>query len=194
VSKRKKQAYACVIVVVGIVLVHELVIGAGGSGPTVVLGAPTTASRRERSTAADRTSEAKNASAWVLMPERFPPQLPEDGVIERDVLGLSSVAREALLQEPEESNTAGEPANHAELAERDAKVFLLEPFKERHTVSAVASSGAFTMAIVDGVWMGVGQSLDGCVLTRISGETAVFDCFGEHVELSVETVRLSDEN
>lgn len=188
-SKRKKQVYACVITIVGIVLVRELTTSAG---PAVVLGAPKAASRRAPSAEAQPAHQANNAGAYVLVPARFPPNLPQHSAVNRDVFDLSSVAKEALLHDPEELDATGGPANRAEHAKQDVTVFLPEQFKEQHVVSAVASSGGFAMAIVDGVWMSIGQSLDGCALVRVSGETAVFDCFGENVELSVETVVLSD--
>lgn len=130
----------------------------------------------------------------MLLPARFPGNLPVEQASGRDVFGLTNVVRQVLLKVPESSSSEGNSEGGPESAARMASVFSVEQFRADHTVSAVVSSGAFTAAFVDGAWMGIGQSLDGCELVHIHGQTVIFDCPDEAVELSVETTEIVGEN
>ena len=186
-SKRKKQVYAAIVMVVGATLALDRLTGAGGTAPAVVAGAPETASHP----AAEAGVRRGAPSGYVLSPARFPVNLPVDHGGARDIFGLTTVTRRALLQDPNGHGAAGEQVSRAKSAEERRFLSPAERFRKRHTVSAVVSGGAFTAAFVDGIWMVVGQRLDGCDLVRISGHTVVFDCADEEVELSVDTGLLS---
>jgi hypothetical protein len=69
---------------------------------------------------------------------------------------------------------------------------LARVFQERHAVSAIVCGGGVCVAVVDGLWVQVGQLVDGCRLVDFRGDTVVFDCEGRPVTLSVEAARLSD--
>lgn len=55
-------------------------------------------------------------------------------------------------------------------------------FRLKHRLTAVLIDERLRIAIVDGMWVRVGQSLDGCVLSAVSGNEARFACHdGESV-------------
>ena len=176
---------------VAVAVVLDRVVGGGGSGPTVVLGASKHTVRRGVSGNRDQVIDGGARNVGGLSPARFPSGLPTDSVSDRDIFGLTATARRALLQDLEALDAAGNPGGETREDERRALVESVEQFKARHTVSAVVSSGAFATVLVDEAWMTVGQSLDGCRLVRIRGPVVVFECLGEEVELSVDADELS---
>ena len=190
-SKRKKQVYAVVVTVVGGALALDQLTGTGGPAPVAAQSAPATAVDHGMGSEAGGAPTVEATATWVLSPARFPPNLPAGRPDERDIFGLTAVARRALLQDPDVYGAAGDRPARAHLAKERRFLSPAERFKKRHTASAVVSSGAFTVAFVDGIWMVVGQRLDGCDLVRIDGHTVVFECVGEEVELSVEIGLLS---
>ncbi len=49
-------------------------------------------------------------------------------------------------------------------------------FEAQHELGGVLTHERLRIAIVDGRWLRIGDKLDGCTLTRISGEAACFEC------------------
>jgi hypothetical protein len=58
-----------------------------------------------------------------------------------------------------------------------------QSFASRHVLHAVMVNGSLRMAIVDGIWVREGETLDGCKLERISNNQALFSCYAGHVTL-----------
>lgn len=58
-----------------------------------------------------------------------------------------------------------------------------QSFASQHTLHAVMVSGSLRIAIVDGTWVRIGESFDGCELQRISNNQAAFSCHGGIVTL-----------
>ncbi len=57
-----------------------------------------------------------------------------------------------------------------------------ETFRLKHRLNGVLIDERLRIAIVDGMWLRTGQSLDGCVLSAVSGNEARFACHdGESV-------------
>ncbi len=57
-------------------------------------------------------------------------------------------------------------------------------FARKHRVDGVMSQEGLKIVIVNGQWMRIGESLDGCTLQRINRESAVFQCRDGEAELS----------
>jgi len=49
-------------------------------------------------------------------------------------------------------------------------------FEAQHELGGVLTHERLRIAIVDGRWLRIGDKLDGCTLTRVSGEAACFEC------------------
>ena len=171
-------------------MVIDRAIGVSGHSLPVAPAASKSVSPRGAEVRAPRVGEGRSPEAYTLSPARFPGNLPTDGAGRRDVFGLSAVAKGALLARAEALEVTGGPPERAGDAKSKVVLSPAERFRAQHTVSAVVTSEVLAVAIVDEVWMGIGQRIDGCVLVRISGETVVFECGGEEVELSVDSDRL----
>ncbi len=172
-------------------MVIDRAIGVSGHSPPVALAAPEGVRHGGAAARASRVGEGRSPEAYALSPARFPGNLPTDGGGRRDVFGLSTVAKRRLVARSEAFGMTVGPPERASDAKPKVVLSPAEQFREQHTVSAVVTSEVLTLAIVDEVWMGIGQQIDGCVLVRIRGETVVFECGGEEVELSVDSERLS---
>ena len=57
-------------------------------------------------------------------------------------------------------------------------------FAENHRLEAVMINDGLKIAILEGRWMRVGDSIDGCALSAIEGEAAIFHCHDGDVVLS----------
>ncbi len=120
----------------------------------------------------------------VPFPKNLPPFDPIRGI--RDVFVTPSealVGDDSLLSGQQGPNTAG-PKRPSSAAE----------FVAHHTLGAVLDDQRLKIAVVDGHWMKIGDALDDCRLTTVSGTAAHFQCpDGEAVlDISESTVRIRD--
>ena len=77
----------------------------------------------------------------------------------------------------DEKNASG-PETRPDRAGRDE-------FYSRHRADGVIEHERLTLAIVDGLWMQIGQTLDGCRLEEASENEVRFECFDGEVVLRV---------
>jgi hypothetical protein len=63
-------------------------------------------------------------------------------------------------------------------------------FVTHHTLDGVLIQEGLKIAIVDGVWVHIGESVAGCALRNISGNEAYFDCFDGEATLKVGDARI----
>lgn len=189
-SKRKKQAYGCLIAGISGLLVLDWVIDPGG-GPRGADAAQRLPERAQPPTSGAGAGDAagRGAAAVVVAAARFPTGLPGNGTAQRDLFGLGDAVRRVMLSQPS-GMAAGEPATAPGVEQRPL-ISAAEAFSARHVVSAVVSGPALEAARVDEAWITVGQRIDECTLVRIRGCAAVFECFGEAIELSVAPPELS---
>ena len=120
----------------------------------------------------------------VPFPKNLPPFDPIRGI--RDVFVTPSealVGNDSLLSRQQGPNTAG-PKRPSSAAE----------FVAQHTLSAVLDDPRLKIAVVEGQWIKVGDTLDDCRLTTVSGTAAHFQCpDGEAVlDISDSAVRIRD--
>ena len=69
-----------------------------------------------------------------------------------------------------EAGDSGSGVGHAELRIRAAG------FEEQYKLTGVMINARVHMAVVNGMWVEIGQSLSGCRLTIITGTEAEFHC------------------
>ena len=103
----------------------------------------------------------------------FPRRLPDPGPIAslRDAFALTPRSRQAMLGSSGETGMVdprtGRPVGRPSAA---------SDFESSHKLSAVMSGTDTEVAIVDEEWVSVGEVIGGCKLTRITGQTAHFQC------------------
>ena len=116
----------------------------------------------------------------LSVPElHFPRNLPAyDPVFEmRDVF--------ARLDGEDSNSNMGHPGRSGSAkkgTEEDA--IGREAFQAAHRIDAVMVQESLRIAVVDGRWMRVGDVVDTCTLTRIEGDSAVFQCHDGDTVLS----------
>lgn len=92
----------------------------------------------------------------------------------RDIFARAGAAREVSQNPAKDSKS---PAGAGNAIGR-------ETFPTKHKVSAIMIQEGLRIAVIDGRWMRIGDKLDGCELTRIEGDFAVFQCQDGDVQLS----------
>jgi hypothetical protein len=167
----KKRLYIALMLLGGIALLVDRVFLAS-AGPEAAQAAtnPRSTTADSKPTTIDPQSSIPKASP---IPElQFPRQLP--------ALDLSVALRDWFApparpkgREEGVSTDKGAPGEE-EFAE--LIVSAKEAFVADHHLDGVVIQKGLRMAIVDGVWLRIGQEFDECTLSALSGRTAVFTC------------------
>ncbi len=98
----------------------------------------------------------------------FPRNLPDtaDAPPSRDIFAFPTAP-----QPDSDGQAEGERKGKGAPVLSDASTFAT-----RNHLEAVLSNNAFQVAVVNGLWMRTGQTLDACTLVRIEGTRAYFEC------------------
>ena len=187
-TKRKKTIYAAILALGAAALLIDRLL----SPPSVQLAA---ASDRPLTALGVETPEAPAASvaaAPVPAPRRRPSERSEDSPFlpVRDLFATTDTVRTALLGVPDDPlspNPLSGPGGLADVA--TAAIFEQEHRLTGVMVRAAGFSprGDLSIAVVDGVWLRVGDTLDGCKLIDITGAGVSFQCAGGVASLSAVT-------
>ncbi len=170
---RKKKQYLLVLVLGGAALiVDRVILSEDATEPTAAI-------------ATSGSSLAGGTPAFVV-PAAAASPIPEvpfpAGVTS---LGPDHVLRD-LFAPPKSSIPEGDSADN--IGERAAAVagrVTASTFMTRHRLQAVLRNPTLTIAVVDGTWVHVGESVDGCTLTAIENEAAHFECYDTSATLTV---------
>jgi hypothetical protein len=178
ISRRRKRACFTVMVVAGLALaVDRLVLTDVSMDPQSVLARQTDAGSEK--TASLSAAEAPMLSIPELpFPRGLEPTYDASRLI-RDLFALPEVVREGMANagaDKDGPNSAGQ--GRPEEANRATFVSL-------HRLDGVIIQARLRIAIVDGVWMRIGQSLDGCALKVIAGNEVRFSCSDGDAALTV---------
>jgi hypothetical protein len=95
----------------------------------------------------------------------FDPSAPIRDIFARPQFAAMDTANEGASDSPERSGKPGEKQRIGRAA-----------FAAQHRLDAIMIQQSLKIAILDGRWMQVGDVVDGCTLSDISGESAVFRC------------------
>ena len=118
-------------------------------------------------------------SAVTVMP--FPSDFPPlaDPAASRDPFEISAAALEKLTPPaPAAETPAGAGVDVRSLA---------EAFQANHRLSAVLRVGGSRIAVLDGMVMTEGQTLDGCELSHIAARGARFECADGEATLTLQS-------
>jgi hypothetical protein len=174
-SRKRKRTYFAVMIVGGLALVVDRCVPSDGTLDPVAAVArvpgdsPTPASARP--------GETPPASSIPELP--FPRDIelydPDSPIPDLFTPPESVLPRDA---------TDGAAGKATQDGERNTSVVgaARATFRLKHRLTGVLIDERLRIAIVDGMWVRVGQSLDGCVLSAVSGNQARFACHdGESV-------------
>ncbi|HNQ23608.1 MAG TPA: hypothetical protein PKK06_10990 [Phycisphaerae bacterium] len=177
---RKKHVYLGVIAIGGFALVADRL----WTSPETADAAPATESTRaphQRPAGAKAT--ASSSAALLSIPElHFPRGLPKFDATQplRDMFApparLLDVTQPAAAPVEGDLGVPLDGPTAAGTAER---------FRGDHQLQAVLVREGLRIAVVDGVWLRVGEELDGCTLREVVGTTAVFECADGETTLRV---------
>lgn len=95
----------------------------------------------------------------------------------------SSGIRDIFLPPQMESKATDEGQSPDETPSQVDDETHRQSFASRHALHAVMVTGSLRIAVVDGTWVRVGESFDGCKLERISNNQALFSCDAGYVTL-----------
>lgn len=178
ISRRRKHACFTAIVLAGLALaVDRLILTDVSTNPQSAVAGPKDVGSEE--TASPPAAEAPMLSIPELpFPRGLEPTYDESRPI-RDLFALPEIVREGMVTAGADKvgpNLPGYvPTEHASRA----------TFVSQHRVDGVIIQARLKIAIVDGVWMRIGQSLDGCALKVIAGNEVRFSCSDGDVSLTV---------
>ena len=172
-SKAKKQAYVAVMVLGGAALVVDRCI----LTPSVTMPASVAASDRSPRAGirpptvpgAPGPADAPLSIPELPFPRGLPPWDPNAPI--RD-----------LFAPPSEENAA-DKARSTKAA--DAGKGTCAAFAKEHRLDAVLLQESLKIAIIDGVWVRIEESVDGCILSEIVGNKVRFLCRDGDVVLTL---------
>lgn len=172
-SKRRKKTYLILISLGGLALLADrLMSPAAISGPEAAYGgAPPVKTKADDASLLDASQTA--------IPELvFPRNLPATGSVSgtRDVFAPPP---HVFANGGSRRSTNGQAPGAATLG--------AQAFRTRHQLRGVMVTGQVRIAILGQLWVRVGQSVDGCTLTHLSGEEARFACPDGETVLRVKT-------
>ena len=184
-DSRKKKLYGLLIAVGAVALAVDRIFLSGGPAPAGAAGtvmstgsksvgvepAASNAARPNASTAENAASTGNRLIPDIPFPRGVAPWDPDKPM--RD-----------LFRPPfQEVSNLGDGANSnsvrkaRDLPGRDG-------FSDRHKLQLVLTKENFHVAVIDGAWLRVGDSVEGCVLREIRGAAAVFSCHNGDAALS----------
>ncbi len=175
-NAKKKKLYGGVLLIGLLALTLDRFLLAEPASATAAVP------RKARAEGPPADAEQEPSTGPILSAAAFPGLLPapETGDDIRDAFTLSGMGRRLMLGEDEAD--FGAPGSGRHGGRRGASA---ADFKARHELHAVMTGTATRVAIVDGRWLSLEEAVDGCFLTDITGQTAVFECWDGTAELSV---------
>jgi hypothetical protein len=178
-SRRKRRTYLTLIALSAVGVVVDRLVGPATSvGAELAVRGPRAHPPAVVPVRGPGPAPGSDAAAVVLTAARFPRGLPTAETPERNIFGPSESVRRAWKGGPADN------ASGIETAPNDGELAAAQ-FADTHALSAVVSDRDFSMAVVDGRSVRLGADLDGCRLSKVTGQSAFFDCAGAIVELSV---------
>ncbi len=175
-KSRKKLALGVVVLGAGAMIADRAMFGVAEPAPAAAAPAP--AGRAASAKAATRPAAAEESLA---IPELvFPKQIPRVESLEdiRDWFAPPATVAEAEENEADTPSTTAAPP---------APASAETPFEQRYRLDAVVIIGSTRMAVVEGRWLRIGDTLGGekARLVEVHDQAAVFEIRGEKKSLRV---------
>jgi hypothetical protein len=171
VTQRKRRTYVLVIVLgIGALAIDRLVLRPGA--------APADARAQDAGIPASTTAVNSSSTGTLTIPELpFPRDLPPLGSAEpfRDLFSRNAAQRHAADEGTENNSPA------ANLLGPSDSASFLAPYR----LEAVMAGAGLEIAVVNGVWLRVGESIGECKLVSIKGTQAHFECRNDEAVLDL---------
>ena len=185
VTYSKKRAYIAILILGGVALaIDRFVLPESASAPATVIAEET-----PRTIAAQKENESRISVPIPELP--FPRGLePFDlGETVRDLFAPPKAFSDA-------DSENGAPDKNGTAASRglDDERHTSATFMTQHSLEAVLVHERLRIAVIDGVWLRIGDVIDGCTLEGIAGRTARFSCHDGGVVLDMsDRLKLSSD-
>ncbi len=174
-TRRRKKTYAAILTLGALAVLIDRVMLAGPSNAA----AEGNVKHRSLSALGVRTPDTRAPS---LAATPFPDvnvHRNAPGGNPRDIFSPTLAARHAL------STRRADPAGRSSPSARGENgAMTAERFATQHRLVAIMVSGEMAVAVVDDLWLRVGDELDGCELIEITGTAATFRCAAGEAALS----------
>lgn len=159
-ANRKKRTYLIVLVVSAIALfIDRMIVSDHGVAPAqAIVSVPQTVS--------PPTAESL-AIPELSFPKGVRPLSAKADI--RDLFYPPQLSDNALARSGSEHSSA--ESDRSQPRRRNA-----EQFAEHHTLDAVLINERLKIAIIDGHWLTLGQSIDGCTVSDVAGNTVYVQC------------------
>jgi len=178
-SPRRKKTYLTVIALGGVaLLVDRLIPSSSATLPQVAVARGAAPSVKPNTTG---RNVAESDATWSIPELPFPHGLSvyQAGAVFRDLF-----APPGLQWPGKTGDDAADKADSSRNAEA-TRPATAASFAEHHRLSGVILIQHLTIAVVDGTWLHVGETLDGCVVTAIHDNEALFRCRDGDTSLKV---------
>lgn len=178
-SPRKKKTYLAIIALGGVaLLVDRLLLPAPITGPdaAVAQAAPIGAQL-----AAGTNGGVPRTAAWAIPELPFPQGLSayRAGTEFRDLFAPPG------SQWSHGTNDHSADGSESAPGARGNRGTTAAAFADHHAVSGVVIIASWKIAVVDGKWVRIGESIGGCTVTAIRENEAVFRCRDGDTSLKV---------
>ncbi len=177
-SSQKKRTYLSVLIVGAVALLIDRFVSSTGS-----------TTPRPAAAAGFTLPPPSGAAAFAIPELPFPKGVVSLGQhVELRDLFLPPMFRAAG---PDEGDSADQQAGFAGNPRRNPSgdrrwdALSTARFVREHRLDAVLIDEGLRIAIVNGLWLRVGQSLDGCTLKDITGNAVTFECDDEVAALKI---------
>lgn len=174
-SRKRKRSYFAVMIAGGLALIVDRCIPSDGPLEPATAGALTPAHSPTPASAPPAGPPPTSSIPELPFPRGIEPYDTDSPIPDLFTPPESVMARNAADGAAREATQDGEQNTSATGAARAT-------FRLTHRLTGVLIDERLRIAVVDGAWVRVGQSLDGCVLSAVSGNEARFECYdGESV-------------
>ncbi len=169
-NRKKKQLYGLVLGVAAMALLADQVILQ--STPESASAVPSTVS----------TTSSPQADAQSLTISVAAAPFPQIDVLDSP---LSTPRDPFAVSESVLAQMSGVGATRSGQQQQEPEATRAETFKQSHRLQGVLVNGDTPVAVVDGVFLNVGDALGYCEVTDIQSMAVTFACHDETVTLSV---------
>ncbi len=186
VTHSKKRAYVAILILGGVALaIDRFVLPESASTPATVIAEET-----PPVTATEQKESESRASVPI-------PELPFPRGLK--TFGLGSTIRDLFaapkaFSDADTENGAPDKNGPGALRRVDDERNTSAAFVTQHNLEAVLVHARLRIAVIDGVWLRIGDVIDGCTLEGIAGRTARFSCHDGEVVLDMsDRLKLSSD-
>ncbi|UCC30297.1 MAG: hypothetical protein JSU86_19115 [Phycisphaerales bacterium] len=178
ISPRKKGGYLAVVILGLAALAVDRCVLSGGTGEPMVAVA-IEQSRRAMTMLVSPSDAAPTLSIPELpFPRGLDKWNSQSSIRDLFAPPVAVLRAESQGTKADKDRPGTDRPQHPEQASSD--VFLTQ-----HRLNGVMVDERLKIAIVDGTWIRIGQTVDGCTLTDVSGNEARFECHDREAVLKV---------